>query len=39
MKYLKKYLPDLLVTLISAIVFFFIFRYWDPIKEFIARLF
>jgi hypothetical protein len=39
MKKIKKRLLELLVMLISAIFFFFVFRYWDPIKEFIVRLF
>jgi hypothetical protein len=39
MKNPKKRLLELLVMLISAIFFFFVFRYWDPIKEFIVRLF
>lgn len=39
MKNSKTRLLELLVMLASAIFFFFVFRYWDPIKEFIARLF
>jgi hypothetical protein len=39
MKNFKKRLFELMVLLVSIIVFLFIFRFWDPIKEFIAGLF
>lgn len=39
MKNFNKHFLELLVTLISAIFFYFVFHFWDPIKEFIASLF
>jgi hypothetical protein len=39
MKNFKKRLFEMMVLLVSILVFFFIFRYWDPIKDFIAGLF
>jgi hypothetical protein len=39
MKNSKKHLVELIILLISIIVFFLIFRNWDNIKEFIAGLF
>jgi len=39
MKNTKKRLAELLVLLVSIIVFFLIFRNWDNIKEFFVSLF
>ncbi len=39
MKNTKKRLAELLVFLVSIIVFFLIFRNWDNIKEFFVNLF
>jgi hypothetical protein len=39
MKNSKKHLTELVVLLVSIIVFFLIFRNWDNIKEFFFSLF
>ena len=39
MKTSKKILAEMVVFVVSIIVFYLIFHHWDPIKEFIGNLF
>jgi hypothetical protein len=39
MKNSKKHLMETVVLVVSIIVFYLIFHYWDPIKEYIGNLF
>jgi uncharacterized membrane protein len=39
MKNSKKHLMEIVIMMVSIIVFFLIFRNWDNIKEFIVNLF